>query len=182
MIGRRHFSGADTEAPRMEPLDLHYSRGKLIRLALLSLLGTAMMLWVALGGISEGEATTGRRAWIGQMLGVEGLQIVGWVFVAVTLALAVLYLRHAFADPVAARGHADGVTIHTLFGSQHYAATDVDRIELQHPVGQPILQIVPVPGQGKKRGLAVNGLTEDSEEIEAWIDAVQGAWRGGEGG
>lgn len=165
----------------MEKLDLHYSRSKLIRLAIYALIGTAVMLWVATGGISDEEAGSGRRgAWIGRLLGPEGLQILGWVLAAVTLALAVLYLRRAFADPVAARADADGVTINTLFGSRFYAAGDLDGIELQRPAGQPIVQIIPLPGHGRMRGLAANGLAEDADEIESWIHAVHGVWRAGD--
>lgn len=161
----------------MEPLDLHYSRAKLIKLAVYSLLGTAMFLWVATGGISDEEASTGRGAWIGRMLGAEGLQLLGWVFALVSFVLMVLYLRRAFADPVAARADAQGVTIYTLLGSRFFAVRDIDRIELRHPMGQTILQVVPGAGQGKMRGLAANGLVEDDEDIEAWVHAAQQAWR-----
>jgi hypothetical protein len=57
------------------------------------------------------------------------------------------------------------------------AARDSDRIELRRPTGQPILQVVPSAGQGKMRGLAVNGPPEDSDDVEAWIDAVLAAQR-----
>ena len=159
----------------LEPLDLHYSRGKLIRLALLSLVATAVLLWVATGGVSDSEARRGPGAAIVRLLGPEGLQVLGWVLAAITAALAVLYLRRAFADPLAARADAEGVTIHTLFGSRFYTASDLVGLELQFPAGQPILQIVPATGRGKVRGLAVNGLAESTEEVEAWIDAVQAA-------
>jgi hypothetical protein len=159
----------------LEPLDLHYSRGKLIRLALLSLVATAALLWVATGGVSDSEARRGPGAAIVRVLGPEGLQMLGWVLAAITLALAVLYLRRAFADPLAARADAEGVTLNTLFGSRFYAASDIDRLELQYPAGQPILQIIPDAGRGKSRGLAVNGLAESAEEVEAWIDAVHAA-------
>jgi hypothetical protein len=165
----------------MEPLDLHYSRFKLIRLVFYALLGAAAMLWVATGGISDPESGHGRGAWIGRLLGAEGLRIMGWVSVVVTAGLALLYLRRAFADPVAARADSNGLTIHTLFGTHVYALRDIDRIELRRPAGQYILQVVPLPGQGKSRGLAVNGLTEDSDEVEAWIVAVRDVWRPGSG-
>ena len=157
----------------MEPLDLHYSRFKLIRLALLALAMAAVALWVAAGGVSASEASRGPGARIGRLLGPEGLQILGWAIAAAAIVFALLYLRRAFADPVAARADGAGVTIHTLLGSHFYAAPDIDRLELRHPAGQPILQLVPAAGRGKTRGLAVNGLAEDEAEVEAWIDAVR---------
>jgi hypothetical protein len=156
----------------METLDLHYSRGKLIRLAILSLVMTALGLWLALGGVSEGSLRRGPGAWLGRVLGPEGVSILGWILAATALAFALLYLRRAFADPVAARADAEGVTIHTLFGSRFYRAEDIATIELQHPAGQPIFQIIPEPGRGTTRGLAANGLVEGEGEIELWIDAV----------
>ena len=166
------------EGAGVEPLDLHYSRGKLIKLGLLSLVGTAVSLWIATGGVAMGEERRGRGAWIGRLLGPEGLQALGWLLAAVTVALALLYLRRAFADPVAARADAEGVTINTLFGSHPYPAGDIDRLELLHPAGRPILQVIPAAGRGKMRGLAVNGLVEGEEEVEAWIGAVHSAFGG----
>jgi hypothetical protein len=160
----------------MEPLYLHYSRAKLIRLAVYGLLGTAMMLWVATGGIDDPEGGGRRGAWLGRMLGGEGLLWLGWIFAAILACLTLLYLRRAFADPVAARADADGVTINTLFGSHSYARGDIERIELRRPAGQPILQVLPVAGRGKKRGLTVNGLAEDCDEVEAWLQSVGSAW------
>jgi len=160
------------EGAGVEPLDLHYSRGKLIRFGLLSLVGTAVSLWIATGGIAAGAEGRGPGARIGRLLGPEGVQALGWALAAVTVVLALLYLRRAFADPVAARADAEGVTINTLFGSHLYGAGDLDRLELQHPAGQPILQVIPAGGRGKMRGLAVNGLFEGEAEVEAWIDAV----------
>ncbi len=173
MSGRCRFEDA-----RVTPLDLHYSRGKLIRLALLSLAGTAVSLWLATGGIAAGAEGRGPGARIGRLLGPDGVQALGWVLAAVTAALALLYLRRAFADPIAARADAEGVTINTLFGSHLYAADDLDGLELRHSAGQPILQVIPAAGRGKMRGLAVNGLVEGEEEVEAWIGAVNAAFEG----
>lgn len=161
----------------MEPLDLHYSRAKLIKLAVYSLLGTALFLWAATGGIADTEEG-GRRAWIGRLLGPEGLQVMGWVGAAVMATMTLLYLRRAFAGPVAARADCDGVTINMLLGSRFYAARDIERIELRRPMGQAMLEVVPIAGQGKKRGLSVNGLAEDEEEVETWIGSVQAAQAG----
>lgn len=162
----------------MEPLDLHYSRGKLIRLALLSLVMAALGLWVAAGGVSEETANRGPGAWIGRLLGPEGLPILGGLVAAAATVFALLYLRRAFADPVAARADGEGLTINTVFGSRSYAAADVAALELHFPAGQPILQVIPVAGRGKMRGLAVNGLVENVAEVEAWIDAVQASRAG----
>lgn len=162
----------------METLDLHYSRARLIKLALYSLLGTALFLWAATGGISETEDGSGRRAWVVRLLGPEGLQVMGWVGAAVMATLTLLYLRRAFADPVAARANSEGVTIHMLLASRFYAARDIERIELRRPMGQAILEVVPVAGRGKKGGLTVNGLAEEEDEVETWIDAVQAAQAG----
>lgn len=159
----------------MEPLDLHYSRGKLLRLAMFSLVGTAVAIWLALGGVSESTSRRGPGGWIGRLLGPDGLQILGWVVAAVTLIFAFLYLRRAFADPVAARADGEGLTLNTVFGSHFYAANDIAALELHYPAGQPILQVVPLPGRGKMRGLAVNGLAAGPGEVEAWIDQVRAA-------
>jgi len=159
----------------MEPLDLHYSRFKLVRLALLALATAAVAWWVATGGVSASAASRGPGARIARLLGPEGLQILGWTVAAAAVVFALLYLRRAFADPVAARADGAGVTIATLLGSRCYAARDIGRIELRHPAGQPILQLVPAAGRGRMRGLAVNGLAEDEAEVEAWIGAVHAA-------
>lgn len=162
----------------MEPLDLHYSRARLIKLSVYSLLGTALFLWAAAGGIADTEDGSRRRAWIGRLLSPEGLQALGWVGAVVMAAFTLLYLRRAFADPVAARADADGVTINMLLSSRFYAARDIERIELRRPMGQGILEIVPVAGQGRKGGLAVNGLAEDEDEVETWIGEVRAAHSG----
>lgn len=162
----------------MQPLLLHYSRGKLIRLALLSLIFVPLGLWIAAGGASDAGSGRGRRASIGRLLGPEGLQWLGWAVAAIMAAMALFYFRRAFADLVAARADVDGVKIYTLFGTHAYPSRDIDRIELRWPAGQPILQIVPAPGRGKKRGLAVNGLAEDADEVAAWIESVGDAWHG----
>lgn len=164
----------------MAPYELHYSRGKLIRLGLLAIAVTALMLWIALGGLGE-DVGGGRRGGLARMLGPEGMQALGWLAAAGTGAMALLAFRRAFADRVAARGDAQGVIIHTLFGTHAYAVGDIDRIELRRPAGQPLLMVVPVPGRGKERGLALNGLAEDEEEIAAWIETVETAWHGGGG-
>ena len=156
----------------MEGIALHYSRFKLVRLVLLSLVMSGIGLWIALGGVSAETARRGPGAWIGRLLGPDGMRILGGVFAAAVIVLALLYLRRAFADPVAARADRAGLTINTLFGSHHYAAEDLAGLELHFPAGQPILQVIPRPGQGKMRGLAVNGLAEELPEVEAWIDAV----------
>jgi hypothetical protein len=166
----------------MQPLDLHYSRSKLIRLVLMSLVGTAVGLWVALGGVSEETSRRGPGGWIGRMLGPDGVPILGWIVAAAAAAFALLYLRRIFGDPVAAHADAEGVTINTVFGRHFYAGGDVAQLELQFPAGQPILQVIPVPGRGKMRGLAVNGLAEDSGEVEAWIDAVHASLAGNASG
>lgn len=153
----------------MEPLELHYSRGKLIRLALIGAAMAAVSLWIALGGIDPSESR-GRRAGLGRMLGADGLQLLGWVLAAGAGLFAILYVRRAFGDLVAARADAAGVTIHTVFGDHGYAAEDIAAIEIRRPAGQGILQIVPVPGRGKQRGLALNGLAEDEDEIGAWME------------
>lgn len=154
----------------MEPINLHYSRSKLIRLASLSLLGTAVGVWIALGGVSEETARRGPGAWIGRLLGPEGIPILGLIVALASALFALLYLRRAFADPLAARADAEGVTIHTIFGSHSYSAQDIEALELQFPAGHPILQIIPRPGQGKMRGLAVNGLTESVDEVQDWVE------------
>jgi hypothetical protein len=156
----------------MEPLELHYSRYKLIRLALLSLVMTVVGLWIAAGGISEETGRRGPGAWIGRLLGPDGLQILGGVVAAAAALFALLYLRRAFADPVAARADVAGLTINTVLGSHSYAAEDIAGLELQFPAGQPILQVIPRVGQGKMRGLAVNGLNQDVQAVQAWIEAV----------
>jgi hypothetical protein len=163
----------------VEPFDLHYSRAKLIRLAFFGALLTALGLWAAASGISGNEGSGGRRSSIGRLLGPEGLQWLGWGLALVSAAFVLLYLRRILGDPLAARGDAGGVTINMLFGRRFYAAGDIDRIELQRPMGQAILQVVPVAGRGKMGGLAVNGLAEDPDEVEAWIDSVRSAQRGG---
>lgn len=169
-------------AVTMEPLDLHYSRPRLIRNALFCLLFTALGSWFALGGVGDSGDGRGRRAAIGRMLGPEGVQILGWTIAAATLVLALLYLRRAFADLVAARADAGGVAIHTLFGSHVYAARDLERIELRRPAGQLILQIVPATGRGKSRGIPVNGLAESEDEVAAWIEAAGAALAADRGG
>jgi hypothetical protein len=159
----------------MNVLELHYGRAKLIRLSLLALVATALMLWVATGGIPAGEETRGRGAWLGRMLGPDGLQILGWVLAAVTASFSLLSIRRAFGDLLAARADASMLTIYTIFGSHHYAARDIDAIEIRRPAGQGILQIVPVQGRGKQRGLTLNSLKQDEGEIGQWIEAVHAA-------
>lgn len=156
----------------METLELHYSRGKLIRLSLLSLVMMAVGLWVVLGGISPREELHGRGAWVGRVLGPNGLQALGWALFFVTASLGVLTLRRAFGDLVAARADVTGVTIHSILGSHQYWAEDLAGIELRRPAGQAILQFVPVRGKGKQRGLTLNSLAEDEDEIGAWVEAV----------
>jgi hypothetical protein len=163
--------------PPMEALELHYGRGKLVRLGLLALVMAAAALWVALGGIDVAADRRGRGAWLMQLVGPSGLQAIGWILAAVSIVLAVLYLRRAFGDPVAARADAAGVTLHSLFGTHLYAAGDIERLELEHPMGQAILQVIPAPGRGRKRGLAANGLVEDGEEVQAWIEAAHARLR-----
>ncbi|HEY0028389.1 MAG TPA: hypothetical protein VGC35_10995 [Allosphingosinicella sp.] len=163
----------------MEPLLLHYSRGKLIRLSLLSLVMMALGLWMALGGIAPGEELHGRGAWLGELLGPQGLQVLGWAMFFVVGLLAILTLRRAFGDLVAARADGTAVTIHTIFGSHQYRAEDLAGIEIRRPAGQGILQFVPVRGQGKQRGLTLNSLAEDEDEIAAWIEAVWARLRSG---
>ena len=166
----------------MEPLDLHYSRSRLIRHALFCLLFTALGIWFALGGIGDSADGRGRRAGLARMLGPDGLQILGGAIAAVTLVLALLYLRRAFADLVAARADPGGVAINTLFGSHVYAAGDLERIELRRPAGQLILQIVAAPGRGRSRGIPVNGLAEDEDEVAAWIEGAAAALARDQGG
>jgi hypothetical protein len=132
----------------------------------------AVAAWVAAGGVSEATTRRGPGAWIGRLLGPDGVQILAAVFAAAALIFVLLYLRRAFADPVAARADASGLTVNTIFGSHHYAAEDVAAIELQFPAGQPILQVIPVGGRGRMRGLAVNGLAETVDEIQDWIDSA----------
>jgi hypothetical protein len=163
----------------MEPLELHYSRGKLIRLSLLSLAAMALMLWVATGGITPGEERRGRGAWLGEMLGPQGLLVLGWALFFLLAVMLVLTVRRALGDLVAARADVTGVTIYTIFGSHQYWAEDLAGIEIHRPAGQGILQFVPVPGKGKQRGLTLNSLAEDEDEIAAWTEAVWARLRGG---
>ena len=163
----------------MEELQLHYSRGKLIRLVLLGLVLTAMMLWLATGGVADGEETRGRGAWLGRTLGPEGLRTLGWIGAVVAALFAGLSLRRAFGDPVAARADRAGLTIHTIFGSHVYAAQDIAALEIRRPAGQAILQVVPGPGGGKQRGLTLNSLAEDEEEIGEWMGRVHALHSGG---
>lgn len=151
----------------MQPLELHYSRSKPIRLAIYSLLGAAAVLWVATGGVGGPDDGSGRRDWILRLLGADGLRSFGAVAAAVMAVLLILYLRRAFGDPVAARGDAAGVTINMLL-----------RIGLRRPMGQAILEVVPVEGRGKTRGLTANSLAENEDEIEAWIGAILAAQSG----
>jgi hypothetical protein len=162
----------------METLELHYGRGKLIRLAAMGAAMTAASLWVALGGIDV-AGTRGRRSGLGRMLGQEGVEMLGWAMAIAAGLFAILYVWRAFGDLVAARADAAGVTIHTVFGDHVYAAQDIAAIGIAHPAGQGILQVVPVKGRGKQRGLALNGLAEDEDEIGAWIDRVHTLHAGG---
>ncbi|HEY0148368.1 MAG TPA: PH domain-containing protein [Allosphingosinicella sp.] len=163
----------------METLQLHYSRGKLTRMTLLCLAMTALMLWVALGGIDP-EESGGRRGGIARMLGAEGLQIIGWTMAAACTLLAVVCVRRAFSDLIAARADRAGLTIRTVFGSHVYASEDIAALEIRRPAGQGILQVVPVKGRGKQRGLTLSSLAEDEEQIAEWIDAVHALHAGGQ--
>lgn len=179
MIGPDRRAGGALGGIIVEPLDLHYSRAKLIRLALYSAAGLALGLWAAIDEMPDEDPGAGRRAWLGRLLGPEGFQWLGWALALTATAFLLLYLRRAFGDPVAARADANGVTVNTLLKSRFCAARDIDRIDLRSPMGQPMLEIVPVAAGGKKLGLMVNSLAEDQDEVEAWMAAVVAAQRGG---
>jgi len=157
----------------MDALELHYGRGKLIRHGLLSLGFSALTLWAALDGIREGEAFHGNAAWIAGMLGPQGLMALLWACFLLSATFGILYLRRAFGDLVAARADGGGVTLNALLGTHAYAAEEIDRLDVVHAAGHPVISITPVPGKGRRRGLAANALVESHEQVEAWAEAVR---------
>jgi hypothetical protein len=96
--------------------------------------------------------------------------MLGWAAAAALLAF--LYARRLFGDRVAARADAAGLTVHSVFGDHVYAAEHIAALELRRPAGRGIVQIVPVKGRGKQRGLTLNSLVEDEDEVAGWIAAV----------
>jgi hypothetical protein len=161
----------------MDALELHYGRGKLIRHGLLSLAMSGLTLWAVTAGLREGEPLHGGSAWIFEILGPQGLMALLWACVLLFAALGILYLRRAFGDLVAARADGEGVTLNSAFGTHAWAACDVDRLEIVRTAGTPVLMVVPVPGRGRRRGLAANTLVESDEEVEAWSREVQARLR-----
>jgi hypothetical protein len=155
-----------------EPLDLHYGRGKMIRLGLLSIVFCAMSLLVAAGRLGSDDDYHGRGAWLVGLLGPDGMRVLCGAVAALTAVSTVAALRRAFGSLLAARADAAGVTVRTLFGSRHYAAADIAGIELRATAGQSVLLVVPKPGRGRRRGLGVRSLAEEPEEVEAWAEAV----------
>jgi len=151
------------------PAELQYSRAKLIRLALLSLAGTTLMLWVALGGIGDARDSHGLAGALARAIGPQGLVALGWIVAAVCAAMALLYLRRAFADPAAARADGDGVMIQTVFARRTYRWDDLEAMGLEWPAGQPVLKIRLRGGSHRGTGLAVNGLVQNTDEVEEWI-------------
>jgi len=157
----------------MDALELHYGRGKLIRHGLLSLGLSGLTLWAALAGVREGEDFQGNAAWIVDILGPQGLMALLWACVLLSATFGILHLRRAFGDLVAARADGGGVTLNALLGTHAYSAGDIDRLEIVRAAGHPVISVTPVPGRGRRGGLAANALVESDGEVEAWVREVQ---------
>jgi hypothetical protein len=149
--------------------ELHYSRVRLIRLALLSMLGMALMLWVALGGVGDARNSHGPAAALARAIGPQGLVALGWIVAALAAVMALLYLRRALADPLAARADRDGLMIQSVFGRRTYTWDAVEAIALEWPARQPVLKLHLRGGPHRGTGLAVNGLVQNADEVEQWI-------------